>query len=87
MSFNGGRHRGTYTTTEEIFFDLLEGDLVRLSCGPVSMHFTMNAAYDLQYRLAGFLAHLESGEREQLPEEDEGKQFWDNVATLHNPRT
>ena len=86
MSTNGGRQRGYYTTTEEIFFDLLQDDLVRLSCGPVSMHFTLNAAYDLQYRLAGFLAYLENGERSRL-EDDESKQAWDNVASLHSPRT
>jgi hypothetical protein len=57
-----------HLTTDAFQLKLLSDGIVQLSFGPTHICMTFDAAYDLQFRLAGFLASSELGE---FPPDDE----------------
>ena len=63
--------RDAFLDTEDFDFQINSQGVVQLSFGPTHVCMTLDSAYDMQYRLAAFLAHLEVGE---YPEEVENEE-------------
>lgn len=53
------RPHDAFLTTDAFQLALDANGIVDLSFGPTRVAMTVDSAYDLQYRLAAFLAHLE----------------------------
>ncbi len=49
----------TWNDTAKIELERMDDGSVELTFGPTSIRLSMDAAYDLQYRLAGYLAKQE----------------------------
>ncbi len=64
------RIHDAFLDTEDFDFQINRQGIVQLSFGPTHVCMNLDSAYDLQYQLASFLAHLETKENEEsnLPE-------------------
>lgn len=51
--------RAFYSSTDGIFFDCDENDIVQINFGPTRVQLSSYAAHDLCYRLASYLIFLE----------------------------
>lgn len=51
-----------WNNTESFELNRMNDGSVEIEFGPTTIRLSMDAAYDLQYRLAAFLAHQELGE-------------------------
>lgn len=76
----------------EFNFQVGPGDTVVMSCGPVQVSFSVDAAYDMQYMLAAFLAKMELQEYPRESEEEdlgvfEGRQALESLAYFPQLRT
>jgi len=61
-----------WRNTENFELKRLNDGSVEITFGPTTIRLTMDAAYDLQFRLAGFLAHQEL---EEYPVENRHEDF------------
>ena len=75
-----------FMTTDAFNFQVNEDGIVQISFGPTHVCMSLDSAFDLQYRLAAFLAHVELAEYPDetavLPELDESRR---NLLRLISP--
>jgi len=83
--------RDAYLNTEDYDFQINRQGIVQLSFGPTHVCMSLDSAYDLQYRLAAFLAYLEL--KEYPPERDdedqgvmEGRQTLESLASYRKSK-
>ncbi|WP_413560378.1 hypothetical protein [Bdellovibrio sp. HCB209] len=56
--------RAFYSSTDDIFFDSDENDIIKIGFGPTQVQLSSYAAHDLCYRLASYLIFLEHRDKE-----------------------
>jgi hypothetical protein len=85
------RAKNVYLTTDAFSFGLGDDSVVRMSFGPTQINLSVDAAMDLQYRLAAFLAHLELTEYPPASEDEDpgltaSRENLIDLTTLARPR-
>ncbi|MEO5970128.1 MAG: hypothetical protein ABIQ95_09390 [Bdellovibrionia bacterium] len=77
------KNRDTFFNTEDLNFQMNYEGLVEMSAGLTHLNMSLDFAYELQFKLATFLANLE------LKEQEEGEirkdvPFFESQSLLHH---